>query len=702
MLKCFWIIEKNYIKRNEIVFGAVPSSNASPSLDTERLNSQNTEISSPPAEASSSLSKSKGAVILLLLLLTIAAAYSPALGGDFVWDDIGLIRDAPSVHRVLSMWEYFSRPFWTEEQGVNNASYFRPIVTLSYALDWHLWDGNPNGFHLFNIFIHLINCLLVFFLARKWGARFWPAAFSMALFGLLPRLSESVAWISGRTDSMASCFILLALLIYPVTPSSSCQDQSDLTLRTTGRCILTALFLFAGLCCKEVAAAGLAAITAIELMGLARRKTNTIKNALCRLVCLIPCVAAYAFLRLSANVHSVKGSESPDVLIRLKTILASLGEYARMTLMFPFPELQVGSRESPRLTMAIVGACIIVAAIIAVWKIGIRRLFQSKIFPWAVMGFSALLLVIHIFPLALRPLNADRFLYVPSIAFCITLALTLSRQQWTNRKKMLALALAGTALVLSFIQTYIQADRWGSERSVFSWGCRQATNNFQACILLAGCLARDGLPEDALRVLRYIGHREEADAPLYWQQRLRQTVLNIAALSHFYLGRHTAAIKMFQNIEENISKANNLENSIKLLSRALLITGEVERTRALSSELRKNLILDSRKLNSFDRSIQRVENLRRELGAFVSAAPRDLPNKELNLAVLLGNQLDDRFRLTQLYLEILHRQNFPAEAMNEAILYLEDKGICSQLNAAPNLTVVMPERCRPLPEELYN
>lgn len=133
-------------------------------------------------------------VLLIVLLVAVFTAYSPALQGDFVWDDRNLIERPDSVHRLMPLQGYFTQTFWnpTDHQR-QDRSFYRPLVTMSYALEWQLWNGKPSGFHLTNLLLHLLNCLLVFLLARKWGARELPAAFGAALFGLLPRLAESVA-----------------------------------------------------------------------------------------------------------------------------------------------------------------------------------------------------------------------------------------------------------------------------------------------------------------------------------------------------------------------------------------------------------------------------------------------------------------------------------------------------------------------------
>ncbi len=160
-------------------------------------------------------------ILLALALLAVLAAYAPSLTGTFVWDDHMLIVENPRAHELSAPSEFFTRAFWsTPFQRVrdNVHSFYRPLVGLSYALDWVRSNGEPAAFHVTNVLLHLLVVALVFALARQLGASGRAAAAAAGAFGLLPRLTESVAWISGRTDVLAACFALLALWVERAGP----------------------------------------------------------------------------------------------------------------------------------------------------------------------------------------------------------------------------------------------------------------------------------------------------------------------------------------------------------------------------------------------------------------------------------------------------------------------------------------------------
>ncbi len=77
-----------------------------------------------------------------------------------------------------------------------------------------LWGaGAPEGHHLLNIALHAANALLVLALARSVaGLRTGSAAVAGVAFGLLPVAAESVAWITGRVDTMPTLFYVASFL----------------------------------------------------------------------------------------------------------------------------------------------------------------------------------------------------------------------------------------------------------------------------------------------------------------------------------------------------------------------------------------------------------------------------------------------------------------------------------------------------------
>lgn len=99
----------------------------------------------------------------------------------------------------------------------SGGTYLRPLTVLTYLLDYQLWGDNAAAFHFSNLIIHIANACLTYFLCRSYlpdtnnreGTSFLAALF----FAVSPLNSESVLWVSGRTDLLCGFFFIAALLV---------------------------------------------------------------------------------------------------------------------------------------------------------------------------------------------------------------------------------------------------------------------------------------------------------------------------------------------------------------------------------------------------------------------------------------------------------------------------------------------------------
>ena len=101
----------------------------------------------------------------LILVLLITFSFSNSLQNSFVWDDTALIVDNPKINMPFKeIPSIFLTPLW--DVGRNSAessqSYYRPIVTLLYSLNYKLWGPNPVGFHITDILLHMMITIVLY------------------------------------------------------------------------------------------------------------------------------------------------------------------------------------------------------------------------------------------------------------------------------------------------------------------------------------------------------------------------------------------------------------------------------------------------------------------------------------------------------------------------------------------------------------
>ncbi len=134
--------------------------------------------------------------------------YFRALFFGFTYlDDNVLILDNLSF---LQNWSNIGRAFTQEVFYVlhNSAAYYRPLLTVSLMWD-ALWAGtSPFMYHLSNIILHLGAASLVYKLLTKLKYRAGLALFLALVFTVHPVLTQAVAWIPGRNDSLLTGFVL--------------------------------------------------------------------------------------------------------------------------------------------------------------------------------------------------------------------------------------------------------------------------------------------------------------------------------------------------------------------------------------------------------------------------------------------------------------------------------------------------------------
>ena len=155
--------------------------------------------------------------IRLIFIATLAIiVYLPTFSGDFILDDDFLIKNNEFIREPNSLSEYLSQedglPDKTEQSGYH-PGYYRPLINLSYRMDYKLWGLNPGGFRTTSLILHTLCCLLIYaFINHFVGSNgaFW----AVTLFCLHPVNTESVSFISSRNNMIVSFFALSSVLFY--------------------------------------------------------------------------------------------------------------------------------------------------------------------------------------------------------------------------------------------------------------------------------------------------------------------------------------------------------------------------------------------------------------------------------------------------------------------------------------------------------
>jgi protein O-mannosyl-transferase len=191
---------------------------------TQRSKIQRIAVAEPPA---SSAFRVYGFAFLAAIFLAFEL-YSPALHGQFVFDDLFLsYTDPHAASLALAQW-----------------CGLRPVLGLSFWANFQLAGLDTFLYHAINVLLHSLNAILLFFIVRKLlelagtiGLQGQVlAGFAATLFVVHPIQTEAVAYIASRSENLSVLFIFGAFCVFLYRPSA------EVGWRTSG----WILCLFAG------------------------------------------------------------------------------------------------------------------------------------------------------------------------------------------------------------------------------------------------------------------------------------------------------------------------------------------------------------------------------------------------------------------------------------------------------------------------
>ncbi len=150
----------------------------------------------------------RGFLVLAVLALAGLAAYANSFSNTFVWDDKVLIEDNKHIESFSYLDDIFREDLYHagEETG-----YYRPMQTLCYMLEYHLWGRNPLGYHVVSFVLHVANAFLVFLLSRIVLKNVLQACLTALLFIVHPAFVPVVSYVSGRADLLGFLFAMITV-----------------------------------------------------------------------------------------------------------------------------------------------------------------------------------------------------------------------------------------------------------------------------------------------------------------------------------------------------------------------------------------------------------------------------------------------------------------------------------------------------------
>jgi hypothetical protein len=414
------------------------------------------------------------------------------------------------------------------------------------------------GFHVTNLLIHIINVTLILVIIRRVTHRPWLALLTAAIFAVHPAETESVTNVVGRADQLATLWILAGFWCY--LRAIATEEITDPLLRGMARMgWLTGLFFaaLAGMFSKE---SGVMIGLLVPLYDFIFRWpklvgtfSERISKAFIEFFCkgwavMLPALLIFLTVRAGMNQETPTYGELfidnpisrvPDELAfvteerKLNVIeqieawsqkITSSGELTAFKvqgrylglLAFPhtlscdysFNQIPLYGEAGSTLwenAQCWISLVVVLGLLAAAW---FRRL-ENPVFSFGVLFFFGMMLPTANFLFPIGSIMGERFLYLPSIGFCLVAALVLRvvgtkiadamtiPSQWRHRA---ALGLPMVVLCALGMRTYARNADWATEFSLWNSAVSAAPNSFKVHKGLAnGYWNRTAGFDDAIR-----------------------------------------------------------------------------------------------------------------------------------------------------------------------------------------------------------
>ncbi|MFH0763554.1 MAG: tetratricopeptide repeat protein [Candidatus Omnitrophota bacterium] len=461
---------------------------------------------------------------IALIFLFSVLIYCNSLGGAFVWDDHAFVEVNPAIRSLANTRYFFTDPA-TTAVGELARDVYRPITTLSYAVDFFLWGFNSFGYHLTNVILHSFNGILVFLLLSIMFGDFFLALAAGLIFISHPVQTEVVSWISGRSSVLFMFFYLLSFIFY-----IKARESKKIFY------LYSIIFFCMSLLSKEMAIT-LPLILILYDLHFGRR--FDIKESIVRYLPYFAIALFFVITRMTlmGQVGQFSGWGEPyRVFLTMSKVVV---DYVRI-LFFPVTLCAIGydvAISKSILEPAALASITFLAVILSGIPFLYRR-FRAASFS-ILFFFITLLPVVNIIPI--KALEAERFLYLPSLGFCVLIAFIISaadkrfKNPIARNGPRIAVLIAFTLIAFYALRTSARNNDWADEitigrrtleaRSSGAWGMATLGENYLA----------SGNYKEAIKYLE----DAVAHAPEY------ELAYNLLGTAYYKSGRYTDAVAAF-------------------------------------------------------------------------------------------------------------------------------------------------------------
>lgn len=508
----------------------------------------------------------------LYLILPVVLAcfafllYTNTLSHDYTVDDATVLaNNKQTIKGVKAIPEIFSssyrKGFWDRKESL-----YRPLSVAMFAIEWQISPNNPHLGHWINVILYALSAavLFIFLGALFKDYKMFLAFFVTLLFISHPIHTEVVANIKGRDEMLSFLFSILALYFLVI----------DYGRKKISAFILSSFFFLMALLSKESALT----IVAVAPLTLFVFKNANIKSAVLSSSPFFFSALLYIIIRAMVlggvtnftEILPINNSlvTSPDFITQKATAILILGKYL-LLLIFPHPlSFDYSFNQITNRGLADIGVLISVLFFSYALFYALKNIGKRSALAFGILFFLLTIsLTSNIFFL-IESVMAERFLYLPSLGFCIVLVFLLTRvvrftkekigaisfKDVFNQNKSLAVIILGVCVLFSF-KTVTRNNYWKNNLTLLEQDVKTSPESARIRYAYGSAI----LIEQALK------EKDESKKQILLNKSIVQlekgvSILNTYSDAYYHLGLAYKEKNDFANAVKNFEAAMRSKN----------------------------------------------------------------------------------------------------------------------------------------------
>ncbi len=371
---------------------------------------------------------------------------------------------------------------------------YRPLSLVTFAIEYELWGLNPAYSHLVNVLLFALTCVFLFYLlhllAEKNNSQLfylsWPFVATL-LYTVHPIHTEAVANIKGRDEIMAM-LLSVAALIYAVK-YAKWNKITDLLIGSFIFCL--------ALLSKENAITFLAIIPlCYYIFTNATKKQYAVGIASFLIPAVLFMVIRSQYAPTGILQESSEVLNNPFALAtiteRYATIVLTWLYYLKL-LFVPYPlSHDYYYNEIPYVTFTSLSTILSLLVNCFLFVYGIILLLRKSVLSFGIMFYFITFSIVSNLLFTVGVLMNERFVFMPSLGFCIAIAVLFSILLKENKlSEKIALVVLLLVSGLFSLKTFARNADWKTNLTLLRADVKSSPNSSKAHTTYGGLLIEE-------------------------------------------------------------------------------------------------------------------------------------------------------------------------------------------------------------------